>query len=361
MSQVPILEALIDANTGARNWEELNRNYHLLLWVHQRNMQANDPALLPVILAVGRWELEAYSKSLLKQNPESVLQDVMKTFSTTVEMIEHQYGENDPRLIAPLKILSLAGYQLASETASSSLGDFEGFGSSVVYQRSCIPIIVGGRVQMYCELIPVGNPDYYVTKQQNKDLQVVDQMSRIKSLLNRIVNISTASTEVKPAEKAAALINLGDWYFINKKTGTALENYKQAYAILEASDADRGLLGRLFDRPVQIPVMTTGLPMASDPGADKLTPPYVRLAFDVTADGRSKNIEVIEESEPGSFRTRSNATQIVKASVFRPRLHDGKLVATKATDYLVSGPVLQNTPARDRDHDNFTSALKLHR
>src|SRR3990172_3466917 len=70
MTQVPVLEALLKANTAARNWDELDENYHLLLWVHQRNLDPGDPEMLTIYNRVGSWLNSAYANRLLDKDPE---------------------------------------------------------------------------------------------------------------------------------------------------------------------------------------------------------------------------------------------------------------------------------------------------
>ena len=361
MSQVPILEALIEANTAARNWEELNKNYHLLLWVHQRNLTSGNPELLPVFLRVGQWLLEAYGKGLLKDPPATILSDLISMYNTILNIMQQQYGDKDPRLIVPLKILALTSYQQVTEVANHPLADFQGYGNRYSYQQRCVPVPrPGGRVDVICEMMEIPNPYYYVSKQQTKDISIADQMQKVKSVLNRIADIDTANPGTRLAEKAAALVNLGDWYFINDKQSSAIENYKQAYQLLAVSGPDGELVKRLFDNPVRIPVMTTGLPAADDTPTDKVTPPYVRLSFNVSGDGRASKIEVIDTSEPRNFRIRRTAIEIVNSSIFRPRFVDGKFAPTQANQILLSGGILQSEPLHDPGRDS-RSALKIRR
>ena len=104
--------------------------------------------------------------------------------------------------------------------------------------------------------------------------------------------------------------------------------------------------------------MTTALPMAGDIPADKVTPPFVKLSFDVTRDGRARNIKVVEESEPKSYGVHKTAKQLIKSSIFRPRLLDGELVETKSTELLLYGSVLQSNYTQD---NSFSSAFKIRR
>ena len=101
-SQLLILEQLIESNIASADWEEVDRNYQQLLWIHKRNYDAGDPRLLPVVDMVGRWKLKAYKENLLDGSAISTIGESEKLFRDTIVILERQYGENDPRLINPL-------------------------------------------------------------------------------------------------------------------------------------------------------------------------------------------------------------------------------------------------------------------
>ena len=361
MTQAPMLKALISVNTAARNWEALDQNYHGLLWLYSRNLKSEDPSLLPVILAVGSWKLQAYSNGLLDDLPATILYDLEDMFETTVKMMEELYGENDLRLLGPLKVLSLAHYQQVNEVMRTPITEFQGMGNRVTYQQRCYRIVRrDGTMETICQTDEVPNPNYYVSKQNTKDLKVAERLQRVKTLLNRIAEISASNPATPPIEHAIALVNLGDWYFINNKRDSAIKNYKNAYQLLTDSDTNKKLKDKLFDKPVRIPVISTALPDSTDE-EETTVPPYVRLTFNVTIDGKARNVKVIEESDPKNYRARKNAKQVVNSSVFRPRLQDGELVATQANELLLSGAILQTPLVQVQDRFSASRASWLAR
>ena len=60
LDQLAILEELIESNRSLKNWEELNNNYHNLLWISKRHHGENNPELLSLIERVGRWHMTAW-------------------------------------------------------------------------------------------------------------------------------------------------------------------------------------------------------------------------------------------------------------------------------------------------------------
>lgn len=359
MNQVPVLEALIEVNTKAEKWDELNQNYHLLLWVHQRNLQSGDPSLLPVIERVGKWKLAAYVNGLLSEAPSTTLNDIVDMYKSTVDILTELYGENDPRLLGPLKGLSLVQYQQVNMIMNQPVMEFQSVGRRETVQRRCFPVMLpNGVITTVCQNSVVPNPQYYVDKQNTKDMTVARHMSAVRNSLNRIVKLSSIN-QVSTYEQAASLVNLADWYLLNSKRATALDNYRKAYQLLVEDNYEPKYIEALFGKPVRIPRMSSTPP---DPDAEtefEIPRPFVRLAFEVTTEGKARRIKIIEESEPGNIVIRKYARQQVANSLFRPRFEEGEPVATDEAELLLYGAALDKDSIQNsRTHeDRFDSIV----
>ena len=357
MAQLPILKALIEVNTATKNWDELNRNYQLLLWVNQRNLKSGDPAILPIINMVGRWKLMAYSNRLLSEDPATTLKDITKLYQSTVNILEELYGKNDPRLIVPLKGLAIARYELAAKTRNTPLRQFNSAFRRTQLSRQCVPYMdPNGFVRIVCGMVETPNLNYYTSKQVTKDQQVAVQMDSVRSSLTRIVKISSANPKLSPYKRANALVDLGDWFYLNNMQNRAMKNYKQAYQLLKTEKNNNDDLAKLFGKPMIIPFATIRENNQKDNNKQALTKPYVKLTFSVTADGKARNIKITESSDPRNYRIRRIARDTIRTAVFRPRLLNGKPVATKKTELVLSGKTLQeqNAPGYDRQDSIFS-------
>lgn len=344
MDQIPILKALIEVNTAAKNWDELNRNYQLLLWVNQRNLKSGDPAILPVIDMVGRWKLMAYTNGLLSEDPARTLSDIINLYQSTINILEELHGKNDPRLIIPLKGLAIARYQLAVQTRNTPLREFDSAFRRTQLSQQCVPYVdPRGFVQMVCGMVETPNLNYYTSKQVTKDQQVAMQMNSVRSSLTRIVKITSANPKLSPYERANALVDLGDWFFIDNMEDRAMENYKKAYQILKNEKDNKSDLDKLFGRPMIIPFATLRNNYHNVKNKQVLTKPYVKLTFSVTADGKARNIQIVEASDPRNYTIRNAARENIRSAVFRPRFLNGKPVATKKTELVLSGKTLEST------------------
>lgn len=339
-SQLPILDALIDTNTAAGNWEKLDKNYELLLQVNQRNLESGDGSEITNIERVGEWKLAAYNNGLLKKKPERILFDLIDTYESTIHIMEDLYGKDDPRLIEPLSNLSLAHFLLFREIRKKSLGDFQGTQNRTSYHRVCSLVRTRSGFITVCSLEPIADPTYYFSRQTSKNASLSNQMSGITSPLNRIIKIIGKKPAMTPHDLADALVGVGDWYFLLDMQDAAMKSYKYAFRLLQENASGTGVVEEVFGRPARIP----SVPGDSDIKND-FTPndaePYVRLSLDVGTDGKPSNIDVIEEGNTKNFIARKRAKAQVKSWLFRPRFQDGEPVATSDVEVRLSGTILK--------------------
>ena len=62
LRQVPLLEMLIRSNADMGRWKQVAQGYDLLYWLYRRNYADGDPRLLPLLIRLRQWNLQAYDK-----------------------------------------------------------------------------------------------------------------------------------------------------------------------------------------------------------------------------------------------------------------------------------------------------------
>lgn len=340
LGQLAILESLIASNIARQNWEDLDRNYQMLLWLHRRNFDPGDPRFLPIVDKMGRWKLQAYREGLLKQNPETTLREAESLYSQTVDLLEEQYGEHDPRLIDSLYGKAMTNYQIAKEVIKKPLDHFRSTGapasfSTISYQQVCTPTPRGP----VCRLIPVmtrsNNFDGYMAQQRDKDMMIFQTLQRVKLPLKQIVAIHEAHPELPRDNYAAALVHLGDWHLYYDQRGTAFKMYKQAYEVLAAAGKEPAELERLFGKPVTVPSLRLDLPDVEQKLDQERE--FLNVSFDVTRSGRARNIR-FDEDAAGEDGARRRIKKLLSESKFRPRLVDGEPVDTEGVTLRIPVP-----------------------
>lgn len=327
--QVIILEQLLKSNIAAAAWEEVDRNYHQLLWVHKRNYDLGDPRLLPVIDMVGRWKLKAYKEDLLEDSAIKTIGESEKLFSGVIAILQRQYGEHDPRLIDPLYGRALTNYQYAIEVANAPQEEFHGAGSPTRTQVICrtIPTPNGG-ARRICNTIRVPDPTYYASQSRNQDFAVAQRIATVGRSLKQIVKIHETRPDLPVASHARALAHLADWHLLRGKRMTAYENYKTAYRLLADAGEHEALIEDLFGAPRHLPALRLPLPQVDKKLEEEKKTTTVLASFDVSGNGRPKNIRIIESDPENATSARRKAKKTIRARLYRPRFENGEPVAT---------------------------------
>ena len=326
--QLLILEQLIKSNIAEANWEEVDRNYQQLLWIHKRNYDVGDPRLLPVVDMVGRWKLKAYKENLLDASATRIISESEKLFKDTITILERQYGENDPRLINPLYGRALTNYQYAIEVANTPQDEFRGAGSPTRTQVICrtVPTANGG-ARRICNTIRVPDPSYYASQSSNKDFALGQRLVAVGKALRQIVQIHEANPDLPRDSHAKALVHLGDWNLLRAKKTTAYKNYKAAYALLTEGDQHQETIAELFGKPQNLPALRLPLPEIDEKLEQEKTT-SVLASFDVSRTGRAKNVQIIESEPPDATSARRKAKKTIRGRLYRPRFEKGEPVAT---------------------------------
>lgn len=326
--QLLILEQLIKSNIANADWEEVDRNYQQLLWIHKRNYDPGDPRLLPVVDTVGRWKLKAYKENLLDSSALRVIGESEKLFQDTIGILQRQYGENDPRLINPLYGRALTNYQYAIEVANTPQDEFHGAGSPTRTQVVCrtIPTPNGG-ARRICNTIRVPDPSYYASQSSNKDFALGQRLVAVGKALKQIVQIHDANPDLSKDSHARALVHLGDWNLLRGKKTTAYKHYKAAYALLTEDDEHQQAIAELFGKPQNLPALRLPLPEIDEKLEEEKTT-FVLASFDVSRSGRAKNVQIIESEPPDATSARRKAKKTIRGRLYRPRFEKGEPVAT---------------------------------
>ena len=305
-SQLPILELIIQTNTALADWKALDQNYHYLYWVNRRIYGDHSPRLLPVINRLGRWHLHAYSQAV-DSVPFNHLLAAEQLFQDAVQIIDKNFGPDDPRQITPLYGLVMTDYQIASNATVT-----------VVH------------ADMRFTSINSSLMDQMQDDERNRQ-ELISQCYRDgKKALLKVVDIYSKNTDLPVAAHGMAQVMLGDWYLIFDRRNAASDTYAEAYSTLQQSGMQKQELDRLFGKPQSLPDLQ--LPMDDQTQQDNSSnvddDNYVIAKFDVSKSGWARNIEIVEASPADNKSLQRRAKNRIRTTRFRPRLENGQPVAT---------------------------------
>jgi len=145
--------------------------------------------------------------------------------------------------------------------------------------------------------------------------------------LRAALEILEAQTDPDKLEMAEVLRDNGDGSVAFSKVGATGVEYLQAWELLNDVEDGEQIQQRWFSEPSYVlreNPSTRGLAAESEPDAQ---PGNVLVTFDVTPQGRTININILESVPPG-LKDDSSARAIAR-SRFRPRIVDGEIVAAE--------------------------------
>jgi tetratricopeptide (TPR) repeat protein len=302
LSQVEIVELLIETYSELQNWVELDRNLHYLLWLYRRNYSHEDDRLLPVIERVGRWYMQAYQL----HNGGDALSYMVKAddlYDKAMNIIISQHGDEAKQISSVLNAAAMVNYQIAYDVND-------------VFRMSHRDIRQA--------MIPNKRPSPYLNEIAVRDFYFDQSFHKGKRHLARIVSIYEAGLPDTVQEYAQALVYMGDYYLSLKRKWNAMKNYEKAYTTLAEHNADTEVINTIFGQPRKIkPFSIPGNEVSVNADSS-----YADVVFNVPSNGWPRDI-VITAIQPQSDTNLSvRARHAVAATRYRPRFENGKPVGS---------------------------------
>jgi len=141
----------------------------------------------------------------------------------------------------------------------------------------------------------------------------------------RLEDILEVGTDISALERAQSLAVLGDWALSYGQLETGLSRYRDAYVSLATDDA--AAAAALFASPALINFIPPPSPVDRTKGINAYAWGTVSAVFEITADGRARNVEIVSATPPGLMDARYRRR--LMESYFRPRLVAGEPAATR--------------------------------
>ncbi|WP_288132669.1 hypothetical protein [Microbulbifer sp.] len=296
LNQVPMIERMIESQIALNHWEDANDNQEYLFWLHAKNYGEKDPRMLPIINQLSHWHLQAYIDEKGATLFEHLI-DATNLYALAVDIISHNFGANDLRLVEALRGLKASSYYLATYKGEPA--------EAVVVNTS----FGGGNM---------GNE-----RRAQLDQYRMKSFSSGKTAITRIMDVYQKNPKSPPAASAKAKVELGDWYMMFNKWHSARETYGQAYQALWDNGATNQEIDAIFGRPAALPT----LPLL-DEDREALANSYVTVSYDVTAFGKARNIKILNAQPSNKVSIRSRVRNVLKRAKFRPRFENGEPVDT---------------------------------
>lgn len=294
--QLPMVSYLAATNLRQRNSLAADQQQRFSLKVAEQSYGPNSIEILPTLTRLGSYfasrgdTISLAAVTELRLLRSILFRDSINLYLRAIEIIELNYGVNDLRLLTPLRGLASARM-------------FE------ITQRR------------------------YAEAALLRSLEIVD---------------SNPNSDL--TDRTQAIVDLGDFYIIISDE-RARETYLSAWTILQETPETQQLASYLFDSPVRLyPRNPDFLYLERTPDGvttgDEL---FVNLQYDVSPNGHVREIEIIDKNVPN--KGVRLLRQTLRASRYRPRIHNGELVSTEALEIRQLFAVLYSRPLPDEKQE----------
>jgi len=317
IEQIPILERMIEYLTQQGNFIAADEKQNYLMFLQQKNHDSNSTELLSALNKFGEWNLFAFNSGpgTVSNMPKEMrvdeltfrvqrLLNAQHAYSTIMDIIIHNFGMSDPRLMDAEMRLVLTNYLFAT----SFVGNVE-------------PAIFNN---------PNANSSFY---NNQRPMQSVSHMGyrHGRDALERRRNYLLATPDSDPAVVAGVSLDIADWMlYFNKQRTQALTFYEKTHAEFSNQLAPASLK-ELFepDYPVVLPSFLYPAYSRKAFGIPAEQPidyqGYIDVRFELTRQGRTASIQVLGKEGENVDMVQDLLLRSLRRSQFRPRLDDGKI------------------------------------
>ena len=300
MSQVAILEAIIDSQVALGARDDLRRNYEYLFWLYQRNYGDYSAGLVPVIKRVGQWYFDLYNFS----PPNTTVEPLIAADDLYAKALKILPEDAPPRDRADILYkVAVINHHVAEDVQDPMLSHRE----------------------IREAMIPHGRGSPYLNEAAVRQYFADQSFHKGKRSLKRIIETYEKTLPDGIMDYTRALVFMGDWLTVQRRVWEGGRQYQRAWAALEEHDADPALVDELFGEPQpieQLPIPGEPEPQA---GADNY---YVDALLDVPESGWPHNIRIQAVHPPGETTLIPRAERGIAATRYRPRYRNGHPVAT---------------------------------
>ena len=302
-TQIPILEKLIKSLKATKQWNLVNDRYSYLYWLYDKNSDQVDASSISVVFKIANWYLQSYAM----QRSEMPVQDLMNSYillDKTANLISDQYGDTDIRLVKVLNRLMIANYFFASHVPTTTSQT-----NAAARQITQAPESGNKLIIMKRKSFMTG-----------------------KNIIERELNILLNQQSIDHLNILKNKLKLADWYLMHNKKQSAKSFYQDAYDFALKNKHHNVLIKTVFDQPVALPDFpsldnSTRINLSDKEVSEDDR--YVQVTLDVTSQGRTRNLKVINSNPPDNTRMKASVLNSLRLTKFRPRLENGIPTLTK--------------------------------
>lgn len=353
LGQVPMLERLLKVNATLNNHEELENHYDYLLWLYRRNYENQAPNLLPALIRVASWRLEAYAA-----NPgEGRVRHLYEADDLFEEALNILETSSDLEASAAIKFLfDIAEANIKAQFFIDSAEFVEGALRAIIAIHGSHPDLPKTSLAQAWALLG----DWQMSLRDSGDAiehyqQAYQTLSKNAESPDAIQRLFAQPRAIHTLDTSSILERMGFGFFHQQEfsTRSGFTTYNQFSSRSGVSEFNQ-LLRRnklsshgtftfsggsdfydsnsLSEKQISSEILPRGRRQLNEVDAQQLNlgnTEYVLVALDIGERGRARDIDILESNPADSVRFRRDARELISDLPFRPRLEEGGPIETK--------------------------------
>lgn len=203
--QLPILDALIESNSSATQWEEVDNLEELYYFINSRLYAFADPNHIAAAEDYGSWKLRLVRENLMEHSDFRLLdiaEELSRFYDRLLERLEPESSVKGEDLLSVIYGKSQADLTLARAVARTPYTAFQGTESQFINQTRCQNVRNSqGQVVRNCFTVQVENPRYRLSQRDAKRFQLQRHTRAISRSIAQLEGIRNTSSELSEGEK----------------------------------------------------------------------------------------------------------------------------------------------------------------
>jgi hypothetical protein len=295
-----------------------------LLFLSRQNYGDGGLQAVPVLHKVGDWQMEAFTSVINADNPFVVSFGSGRGQSPRELAFGNLYLAQDTYFQAIINLV--ANRQLSAP----ALPELELKLIEAVF-------LAANREGL------LDNPDFYLDKRPQRTGSRISRRELTGYSLNfvngrnayqRMRLYEERQADVNHLDIAQTIIGLGDWHLLFNRQPSALKLYEEAHAYLRSHGIAEDVITATLnpELPQKLPAFTPLPHSRKKYGIDADAPlefaGYVDVSFSLSRFGNVRDLKITSTSENFTKHMERRLRRLLQISPFRPRLQDGKAVAS---------------------------------